>query len=342
VSRAAIAVLSIGGEALFRRGESGTQREQIRSARRAGRAIAALVREGYRVVVTHGGRAQLERELARNVEAATKLPPQALDLCVASTQGGLGYLIATEARNELRRLRIERPITSIMTWTLVGLDDPAFREPATLIGPRLTRWQAQSLSKSVDARFAEQGEQAWLRVVASPLPLEILNLEAVEALLDRGHVVMACGVGGVPMAVDARGQIIGVEALVDADRAASLLAQHIGAEVFVMLTGVDTVFREFGRSEQRACERVSAAELRGLLEEGHFPFDTMGPKVEAALEFVEDGGVRAVITSLPKLSAALADRGGTRVMRVVDEGPIRRQIPLFPAPPEHDLLEYDA
>ncbi|MCA9513756.1 MAG: carbamate kinase [Myxococcales bacterium] len=339
MSRAPIAVLAIGGDALFRPGDAGTHRDQVRGARRAARAVATLVREGYRVVAVHGSRPQLGRELVRNEESSTKLPPQPLDVCVAATQGALGYLVATESRNELRRLRIDRPVTSLLTWTLVGLDDPAFQHPTLPVGPTLPTWRAKALMRPGEAHYTEHAGQGWRRVVSSPEPIEILNLDAVEALLDRGHVVLASGGGGIPVAVDARGQLIGVEAVVDTDRAASLLAQHLGAELLCFLTGVDQLYASFGRTDQRAIERVSSTELRALNDAGHFPADGVGIKVEAALEFVEDGGLRAVVTSPSRLAAALADRAGTRVMRVVEDGHVRRQLNLFPLPGNGELAE---
>ncbi|MBL8786436.1 MAG: carbamate kinase [Deltaproteobacteria bacterium] len=330
MARTAIAVLSFGGLALMPQDTAGTHRDQLKMARRAARSVVALVREGFRVLVVHGNEAQMGRELVRNEESSTKLPPQPLDVCVASTQGALGYLLDLEIRNELRRLQMKWPVTAVVTHALVGLDDAAFQRPTQALGPYLSEWRAKTLMRSGDVHMVEEAGRGWRRVVPSPRPLEVVNLDSIESLLEAGHVVIAGGGGGVAVAVDARGQLIGVEAVIDQDRTAALLAGDLGAELLILLTSVDQVFANFGRTDQRPIDRVSSIELRQLLREGHFPGDSMGPKVEAALEFVEDGGPNAIVTSTEKLAAALADRAGTRLSRVVAEGPIRRQMALFP------------
>lgn len=306
-------------------------------ARRAARSVVALVREGFRVLIVHGNDAHIGRELVRNEETSTKLPPMPLDVCVASTQGAIGYMLELEIRNELRRLQMKWPVTTVTTQALVGLDDAAFQMPNHAIGPYLSEWRAKTLMKAGGVHMVEDPNgRGWRRLVASPRPIEIVNLDSVEALLEAGHVVIAGGGGGIAVAVDARGQLIGVEAIIDKDRTAALMAGDLGAELLVLLTSVDQVFLNFGRTDQKAIDRVSASELRAFHREGHFPAGTIGPKVEAALEFVEDGGPNAIVTSTDKLSAALADRAGTRIARVVAEGPIRRQMALFPLEGETD------
>lgn len=299
-------------------------------ARRAARSVVALVREGFRVVIVHDNDPQIGRELVRNEEASTKLPPSSLDVCVASTQGAIGYLLDLEIRNELRRMQMKWPVSTIITQALVGLDDGAFQMPTHPIGPYLSDWRAKTLTRAGGVHLTEDAGRGWRRVVPSPRPIEIVNLDSVEALLESGHVVVAGGGGGVAVAVDARGQLIGVEAVIDKDRTAALMAGDLGAELLVLLTSVDHVYLNFGRTDQEALDRISAAELRGHHRDGHFPPHSMGPKVEAALEFVEDGGTNAIITSTDKLVAALSDRAGTRVSRVVADGPMRRQMALFP------------
>ena len=336
LARAAIAVMSFGGNALLPQDQTGSHREQLRMARRAARSVVALVREGFPVLIVHGNAPQIGRELLRNEETSTKLPPMPLDACVASTQGVIGYVLDLEIRNELRRLQMKWPVTTVVTQALVGLDDTAFQSPAHAIGPHLSEWRARNLMKAGGVHMVEDAGRGWRRVVASPRPIEIVNLDSVEALLEAGHVVIAGGGGGVAVAVDARGMLIGVEAVIDKDRTAALMAGDLGAELLVLLTSVDQVFLNFGRTDQRAIDRVTCSELRAFHREGHFPIGTMGPKVEAALEFVEDGGPTAIVTSTDKLPAALADRAGTRIARVVAEGPIRRQMTLFPVDGELD------
>lgn len=306
-------------------------------AKKTARAVVQLVRDGFRVLVVHGNGPQVGRELQRNEESATKLPPAPLDVCVAATQGTIGYMLDLEVRNELRRLQMKWPVSTVITYTLVGLDDPSFQSPTRPIGPHLSEWRAKSLLKSGEQYMVEDAGRGWRRVVASPRPIEIVNLDSIEALLDAGHVVFAGGGGGIPVAVDARGQLIGVEAIIDKDKTAALMAADLGAELLVLLTGVDQVYVNFGRTDQRALERVTASEMRALHREGQFPAWTMGPKVEAALEFVEDGGLSAIITSADRFAAALSDRGGTRIAKANEVAPIRRQISLFPIDGDEQL-----
>ena len=306
-------------------------------AKKAARAVVQLVRDGFRVLVVHGNGPQVGRELIRNEETSTKLPPAPLDVCVAATQGTIGYMLDLEVRNELRRLQMKWPVSTVLTYTLVGLDDHAFQNPTKPIGPFLTEWRARTLMKAGEMHMIEDAGRGWRRVVPSPRPIEVVNLESIEALLDAGHVVFAGGGGGVPVAVDARGQLIGVEAVIDKDRTAALMAADLGAELLVLLTSVDQVYVNFGRTDQKGLERISAGELRAFHREGHFASGSMGPKVEAALEFVEDGGLNAIITSADRFAAALSDRAGTRIAQVTNVAPIRRQMPLFPTDVEEEL-----
>jgi len=298
-------------------------------ARKAARAITTLLREGYRVLVIYGGDPQISRELVRNEEASTKLPPTPLDSCIASVQGGVGYLLDVEVRNELKRLQIEKQVSTVITQTLVGLDDPAFQKPHRAVGPIVSEWRARTLSRAHDIRMLEEAGKGWRRVVPCPRPLQVVNLSTIEALLEANHLVLAGGGGGIPVAVDARGQLIGVEALIDKDRTAALLGIDLGAELLVLLASVDQVYAHFGRVDQRPLERVTTAELRAHQRDGHFGSDSIATKVEAVLEFMDDGGAHAIITSPEQIAAALADRAGTRVTRQAGDGPVIRQIPLF-------------
>ncbi len=330
MARAAIAVLALSGHSLTPHEPSGaTQREQQRHARRAARAVVTLLREGYRVLVIHGGEPQVARELIRNEETSTKLPPISLDGCIASVQGLAGYQLELEVRNELKRLQVEKPVSTVVTQTLVGLDDPAFQAPLKSVGPTFSEWRARTLARVSDVRLVEEAGRGWRRVVPSPRPLQIVNLSTIEALLEAGHIVIAGGGGGVPVAVDARGQLIGVEAVIERERTAALLGVDLGAELLVLLTSVEQLYANYGRVDQRPLERLTAAELRTLQREGHFPAATVGPKVDAILEFMDDGGSHALVTNTEQFAAALADRAGTRVMRKADEGPVVRQMPLF-------------
>jgi carbamate kinase len=200
-----------------------------------------------------------------------------------------------------------------------------------MVGPVLSEWRARELTKTTKWRFVEDSGRGWRRVVPSPHPLDIVGIEAIASLVEAGCVVLAGGGGGVPLAVDAKGEFVGVEAVIDKDLTAALIADQLGAEVLILLTEVDNLYTHYGRPEQGTIEQVSAAELRSLADEGHFPAQSVGPKVDAALQFVDSGGQTAVITSAEKLAQALADRGGTRISLHARKTGVRHQLPLFGA-----------
>lgn len=324
-----VAVVAVGGNALIRADQVGTQREQIRAATKVANNILAMVAEGYRVVVVHGNGPQVGRELIRSEEASTKVPPHGLDVCVAATQATMGDLLMRCLRNQMKRLGLVRPIATLVTQVLVSAQDPAFHDATKPIGPFYSAWRAKELARNNGFKVIEDAGRGWRRVVPSPKPLDIFGLEGIETLLDAKHIVIAGGGGGVPLVVNARGELVGVDAVIDKDRTAALLGSFLSADVLVMLTAVDQVFVDFGKPEQRALDAVTAAEMRGHLADGHFAAGSMGPKVESALYFVEEGGSAAIITSPERLVAALNDRAGTRVLSPSRAPIIKQQLRLF-------------
>lgn len=336
-----LAVLAIGGNALLPRSEPGTPTQQQRAARKLAGCVVALAREGTRVLVVHGNGPQVGHELVRNEEASTKLPPRPLDSCVAATQGTMGYLLSLAIRNALRSAGMRREVSVLLTEVLVSPSDPAFEEPTKPVGPFHTTWRARELTRTRGVRLVEDAGRGWRQVVASPRPVDILGLEAVDALLSLDHIVVAGGGGGVPVAVDARGAMRGLEGVIDKDRTAALMANHLGADLLVVLTPVDNVYVNFGQTDQRALERVGREEARQLLNAGQFPPGSMGPKIEAALDFLDDGGSTVIITSPQRLVPALADRAGTRILRDDEPTAVRRQLALFPTDDGEDAEEPD-
>ena len=336
-----LAVLTVGGSALMAPDSSGSHREQVRASRRVARCIITLIQEGYRVVVVHGNGPQVGLELMRNEEASSKAPPRPLDLCVAASQGTIGELLCREIRNLLRREQIDREVLSVHTQVLVSREDPAF-EDSKMVGPLLSEWRARELAKTTKWRFVQDSGRGWRRVVPSPKPVDVLGIEAIAPLVEAGVVLLAGGGGGVPLAVDAKGEFVGVEAVIDKDLTAALIADQLAAEMLILLMEVDNLYTHYGRPEQEALEHVSADELRALADQGHFPAESVGPKVEAALQFVHSGGQTAVITSAEKLAQALADRGGTRLSLRTRTTGVRHQLPLFDAEAALPLFEADA
>lgn len=273
-------------------------------------ALADLVASGTSLVLTHGNGPQVGRLLLQQELAADQVPPMPMDVCGALSQGQLGYLLAQALDNALRRRRQDTRVLSLLTQVLVDGRDPAFRRPSKPVGPSYPRAVAQGIAQASGHVFAIQPDGQWRRVVASPRPAGFVEQGALKALVDAGHVVVAAGGGGVPV-VEHRGQLRGVEAVVDKDRTAALLATVVGADVLLVLTEVDRVQVGYGTPSARALSELTLAEARELLAAGEFPEGSMGPKVEACVSFVEAGG-RAAIGALSQAADVLAGRAGTR------------------------------
>lgn len=325
--RRPLAVVTMGSGALLSAADPGSSRDVIRASRKLARPVMTLLQEGYRVLVVLGAGPEIERELMRNEESATKAPARPLDLCIASSQGTLGELVSREVRNLLRRDRMVREVVTLHTQVLVSLSDPG-TDTTQMVGPSLTEWRARELMKTTKWHFVEDTDKRWRRVVATPLPVDVLGTESIATLVGSGAVVFAAGGGGVPLAVDAKGEFVGVEAWVSKDLTAALLAEQLAAEVLVMLTSVDTLYTHYGLPNQEALACLTASRLRDLAAEGHFPAGGLGVKVEAALQFLDSGGETVVFTSPEKLAQALADRGGTRVSRRTRNTGVRHQLQL--------------
>jgi carbamate kinase len=309
-------MVAIGGNALIQDGQRGTIAEQFENARGTARRIGGLVEAGWRVVVTHGNGPQvgfilLRSELASDDRHAPRL---SLDMCVADSQGGLGYIIGNSLLAELgRRGRADR-VSCLLTQTVVDRDDPAFRSPRKPIGPFFTGEEAEGHRARDGWVMVEDAGRGYRRVVPSPRPRRIVEADAIRALLDAGFVVIACGGGGIPVVEAAPGVYQGVEAVVDKDHASALLAAQLGVDVLVLATGVERVAIRFRRPGETFLDRLTVAEARRHLDAGEFPPGSMGPKMQAAIDFLERGGREVVISSPEHLEAAVAGTTGTHVV----------------------------
>jgi carbamate kinase len=303
-------LVALGGNAIA--GERGAGPEAQRLAvEEAAAELADLVAAGHRVLITHGNGPQVGNLLVKNDLARDVVPPVPLDWCVAQTQATLGFLIVTALEAELRARGVERIVSTVITRVLVSPDDPAWERPTKPIG----RWLSEAEAReriAAGERWEPQGERGWRRVVPSPEPLEILDAPTVEQLAADGAVVVAAGGGGIPM-VREDGRLRGVEAVLDKDLTGALLARTVGADCFVIATDVEAAAIGFGTPEQRWLGAIGAGELRALVAEGHFASGSMGPKVDAALRFVEGGGRQAAITSLERVREGVAGTAGTVV-----------------------------
>jgi carbamate kinase len=308
------AVLAFGGNALIRRDEDGTQRRQIAHAESLARLLVRIVRRGWDLVLVHGNGPQVGNLLIQIEEASTKVPPSSLDVCVAHTQGGIGYLLSRALRNELRRAGINKEVVCLLTEVVVDANDPANREPTKPIGPFYTPYRASFLVKAHRWRMVEDAGRGWRKVVPSPRPLRVLGMKTIRAALEAGDVVIAGGGGGVPVAEDAAGAIRGLEAVIDKDFTASLIATELVADVLVILTDVDAVRLNFGRKNETVLPRMTLREAARWLRYGQFPKGSMGPKIEAAIEFISATRNRVLITSLPRALPALKGKAGTWIL----------------------------
>jgi carbamate kinase len=292
-------VVALGGNALGR----GTAAEQLAMLRRTCAAIAPLAREGE-VVVTHGNGPQVGNELLRQERAADEVPPLPLYLAVAQTQAEIGAMIETELAGA-----VGRPVACLLTHVHVAADDAAFERPTKPIGPFYSADEARSLEQDRGWQLVEDAGRGFRRVVPSPQPLEIVELSSIQALVRAGAIAVACGGGGIPV-VSRNGYLKGVDAVIDKDRASSLLAERLGAGQLVILTEVPCVYRRYRKPNQEEIRELSAAEAGELLPE--LPEGSMRPKLEAAVDFARAGG-ETLITSAPALAEALAGNAGTRI-----------------------------
>jgi carbamate kinase len=313
-------LLALGGNAMTGPDGGARPEQQIAAAKVAMRSVAELVASDIDVVVTHGNGPQVGNLLVKNEIAASVVPPVPLDWCGAQTQATLGFVLMNALDDALRRRGVQHRSATVVTRTLVDAGDPGFTRPTKPIGRYLPADEAAVLVEHGET-WEDRGERGWRRVVASPEPREILDAAAVHALVDAGFVVVANGGGGIPVVRD-DGSLRGVEAVIDKDLGAALLAQTVDADVLVVATDVPNAVLRFGTPDAEPLGRVDVRRMRALAAEGHFAGGSMGPKVEAACRFVEQGGSRAVITDLANILDAVAGETGTVV---VPEQPARQQ-----------------
>lgn len=308
-----IVVVALGGNAILRRGEKGTFEEQYRNVCDTVQRIADLVQDGYRVVITHGNGPQVGATLLRHEAAKNIVPPFPLDVCGSETQGFIGYMIQQALRNELKTRGLDKYAVTIVTRVIVESEDEAFKNPTKPVGPFYTKDEAEKiLSLRPDLVIKEDAGRGYRRVVPSPDPKIIAERFAIRALVDNGFVVVACGGGGIPI-VEEGTEARGVEAVIDKDLAGQRLATLIGASVFVILTDIDGAYLNYGTAKQALINQATPQQLEQYMKEGHFKEGSMSPKITAAIRFVQNGGKRAIIAQLGKLSEAMQGKSGTHV-----------------------------
>ena len=317
------ALIAIGGNSLIRAGEKGTVAEQLANTRRTAAEVVKLILAGYRLVITHGNGPQVGAALLRSERAASQVPGLPLDVCDASTQGEIGYLLQQSLVNELATAGLQVPVVTVLTQSVVSADDPAMQHPSKPIGPFYSREDAEERRRQFGWAIVEDAARGYRRIVPSPDPLEIVELEVIRDLVNDGALVIACGGGGIPV-VRSDGNLTGVEAVIDKDRASALLAASLGVDLFVISTDTDFVYLDYKKPSQRPLTYITTAELELYAQAGHFPPGNMGPKIESVLRFLRQGGKEAIITSYEYLGKAVAGIAGTHMLP--DASPAQREL----------------
>jgi carbamate kinase len=307
-------LVALGGNAILKHREKGTKEEQFRHVRETARQLVELVRNDCHIAITHGNGPQVGDILLRNEIAKNVLPPMTLDVCGAESQGMIGYMIQQAMRSELDTHGLHTPVVTILTQVVVDPSDPAFAAPSKPIGPFYTALEASRLRAEKGWVVENDSGRGYRRVVPSPRPHELLEEAVIRRLAAEGVILIAGGGGGVPVIRSPDGEISGVEAVIDKDYAAAELARVTGAEVLLILTDVEKAALNYGRPTQQDLDRLTVADAQRYLAEGHFPHGSMGPKIEAAIGFLESGGRAAIITTPSGALAALQEKGGTVIV----------------------------
>ncbi len=300
-----IAVVALGGNALLRGNEVGTIQQQEKNTYDTCLNLTKLIKDGFELVITHGNGPQVGNIMLRN-EAGYKeykIPQMPLDICVADSQGGIGYMIERQIKNILSEYKVRKNVVTIITQVLVDKNDPAFIEPTKPVGRFYLKEEAELLTRAGGLIFKEDPrKRGWRRVVPSPKPIDIINRKIIRDLVKRGNIVIAAGGGGVPVYRDNKKNLVGVEAVIDKDLASSLLATEIDADAFFILTDVPNVYLNFHKPNQVKLEKITVTEAEEYLKAGEFADGSMGPKILAAIQFVKNGGKETIITDSTQLA----------------------------------------
>lgn len=308
-------LIAIGGNSLIRAGQRGTIEEQMENAAQTSQYIAALVEEGYNVVITHGNGPQVGAQLIRSELSSSQVYTMPLDLCDASTQGEMGYILQNALRAALSQRGLKKNVVTILTQVIVDYNDPAFVNPTKPVGPFYSKEIAEQRVRELGWKIVEDAARGYRRVVPSPQPLDIVEFDAIEQCIRQGMVVIAVGGGGIPV-IQKNGGLQGVEAVIDKDRASALLAKKLHLKIFVISTDTDYVYLNYKKPNQRLLEQMTLQEAEKYLKEGQFPAGSMGPKIEAAIDFLVNGGERVIITNPENLMNAVLNNAGTHIVNL--------------------------
>jgi carbamate kinase len=308
-------VVALGGNAISQEFEEGNIHQQFANTRQSLIGVVELIAAGYRVLITHGNGPQAGNALIRVEEARQLVPVLPLGVIVADTEGGMGYMVEQCLQNKMHDRGIKKEIATIITQVLVDPDDPSIANPSKFVGPFYKRSKVEEMSRRPGWVLKEDPGRGWRRVVPSPLPKEIVGKKVIKLLVEHDIIVIASGGGGIPVYIDKRnGWYEGIDAVIDKDLASAVLARDVGAEELMILTAVEKVALNFKKPDQQFLDKVTLAEIKRYQSEGHFPAGSMGPKIQAAINFLESGGKRVIITSIEKSVEAVSGKAGTVIV----------------------------
>ena len=308
------AVVAIGGNALIKKGQEGNIYQQFANSRETCAKLIKVVEMGYDIVLTHGNGPQVGDSIRRHENSRKIIPPYPLGVCVAETVGSMGYMLQQTMQNTAKKAKVRKDVVTIITQVVVDSKDPSFDNPTKPIGQFFSKQDIEEIAKAEKWTVVEDSGRGWRRVVPSPKPLRIVEKDTIKGLLEKGKIVIACGGGGLPVIELENGLLDGVEAVVDKDYASSKLAQELGIDELVILTSVDKVSVNFGKPDQLDLDELTVSDAKRHLADGQFPPGSMGPKIEAAIEFIESDGKRAIIASHDNLVEAVLGKAGTRIV----------------------------
>ncbi|HRP02954.1 MAG TPA: carbamate kinase [Candidatus Kapabacteria bacterium] len=307
------ALIAIGGNSLIRVGERGTIEEQFHNANETAKAVVKMLKKGWDVVLTHGNGPQAGAALIRSERGAGEVYTHTLDMCVATTQSEIGYVLERALRQQLFEFGINKDVITIPTMVVVDANDPAFNSPSKPIGPFYTKAIAEQKKKTLAWNIVEDASRGYRRVVPSPEPKKVLQLGIINKAIDMGLLVVALGGGGIPILDKGNGKIEGIEAVIDKDRSSALLASSLDVDLFIISTDADQVYINYKKENQQGLPETNTNELEQLALDGQFPKGSMGPKVESVVRYIKNGGKHAIITSYEYLDEALEGRAGTHI-----------------------------
>ncbi len=309
-----IALIAFGGNAILPNKQRGLQSEQMNNARKAARLMIFVVKKGYDLIIVHGNGPQVGNLLIQMEESVTKIPPFSLEVCDAMTEGSMGFMLEKALTNELRKNSIDKEVATLITQVVVDREDPAFDAPSKPIGPFYSQYRASMLKRQKNWKMIEDAGRGYRKVVPSPKPIDVVPKRIIRDLVHRGKIVIAAGGGGIPVIINGNGLFQGVEAVIDKDYAASLIAREAKAELFIILTNVPRVSLNYNKPDEEPISVMTVKEAKKHLAHGQFPPGSMGPKIEAAMEYIENGGKKVIITSANHLKASLINRSGTKIV----------------------------